>query len=213
MAQRYGAEHSPQGKTEGARPAPKSPFAGKNRTRAGGRVNLLFFAPFPLIWKAFASGGAVLMAQYLVAFGVLILAAWMTREGIKAHEAFDARKIAKRPALPRKMLASVLTGIALAIVGIAGHGSYRGGDLRGSRRGAALLRFRSRPDGRQRRRGQSTHFSPTGSPAPWKKAKSTFTRCPTPFCAPRIEMSAAGSSNSKPPCATCSALSRTTRAT
>ena len=121
MAQRYGGEFSPEGKTDNARPAPKSPFAGAKRTRAGGRVNLLFLAPFPLIWKAFTSS-PVLMAQYLVAFGVLILAAWMTREGIKAQEAYDARSIAKRPALPRKMLGAALTGIGLAIVGFAGHG-------------------------------------------------------------------------------------------
>lgn len=125
MAQRFGGEFSPEEKADNARavskPAPKSPFAGARRTRAGGRVNLLFFAPFPLIWKAFVSG-PIGMAQYLAAFGVLILAAWLTREGIKAHEAYDARKIAKRPALPRKLLASVLTGIGLAIVGLAGHG-------------------------------------------------------------------------------------------
>ena len=122
MAQRYGGEFSPDGKSDSARLAPKSPFAGAKRTRAGGRVNLLFFAPFPLIWRAFRAE-PVVMAQYLAAFGVLILAAWLTREGIKAHEAYDARKIAKRPALPRKILASALTGIALAIVGIAGHGA------------------------------------------------------------------------------------------
>ena len=121
MAQRYGGEFSPEGKTDNARPAPKSPFAGAKRTRAGGRVNLLFIAPFPLIWKAFTSN-PILMAQYLAAFGVLILAAWMTREGIKAQEAYDARSIAKRPALPRKMLGSVLTAIGLGVVGIAGHG-------------------------------------------------------------------------------------------
>lgn len=124
MAQRYGGRYSPEaeGDTGGARPAPKSPFAGQRRTRAGGRVNLLFLAPVPLIWRAFTSE-PVQMAQYLVAFGVLILAAWLTREGIIAQEAYDARKIAKRPALPRKMLASVLTGLGLAIAGFAGHGA------------------------------------------------------------------------------------------
>ena len=121
MAQRFGGEFSPNGKSDTARPAPKSPFAGARRTRAGGRVNLLFFAPFPLSWRAFGAD-PIAMAQYLAAFGVLILAAWLTREGIKAQEAYDARKIAKRPALPRKILASVLTGIGLAMVGIAGQG-------------------------------------------------------------------------------------------
>ena len=121
MAQRYGGEFSPEGKTEGARPTPKSPFAGAQRSRAGFRVNLLFLVPFPLIWKAFTSG-PVGMATYLAAFGLLILAAWLTREGIRAQEAYDARKIAKRPAIPRKIFGSVLTGAALAVVGYFGHG-------------------------------------------------------------------------------------------
>ena len=125
MAQRYGGEFSPEGESDNTRHvsgrAPKPPFAGKKRTRAGGRVNLLFFAPFPLIWKAFRAE-PIVMAQYLAAFGILILAAWLTREGIKAHEAYDARKIAKRPAIPRKIFASALTGLGLAVVGIAGHG-------------------------------------------------------------------------------------------
>ena len=122
MTQRYGGEFSPDGKTSNARPAPTSPFAGKSRTKAGGRVNMLFVVPLLFVWKAFTSDGAVSLAMYLIALGVLLLAAWMTREGIKAHEAYDARKVAKRPALPRKMLGSVLTGVGLAVAGLAGHG-------------------------------------------------------------------------------------------
>ena len=122
MAQRYGGEFSQDGKSEGARPAPKSPFAGKSRARAGGRVNLLFFAPFAMIWQAFR-GDSLVMIFYLAAFGVMILAAWLTREGQKAHDAYDARKIAKRPVLPRKIFGSVLTGLGLAIAGLAGHGT------------------------------------------------------------------------------------------
>jgi len=122
MAQRYGGEFSAQGKTDNARPAPKSPFAGKSRARAGGRMNLLFFAPFPMIWQAFR-GDAAVMLFYFVAFGLMILAAWLTREGLKAQEAYDARKIAKRPVLPRKMLGSVLTGAGLGVAGLAGHGT------------------------------------------------------------------------------------------
>jgi hypothetical protein len=129
MAQRYGGDFSPKGRAQGA-PDPQvsgsSEFRGARRTRAGGRVNLLFLAPFPLIWKAFLSE-PLAMAQYLVAFGVLILAAWLTREGIKAEEAYDARKVARRPALPRKMLASLLTGVGLAVVGVAGHGVIEAG--------------------------------------------------------------------------------------
>lgn len=122
MAQRYGGKHSPDGAPAGADPAPKTgTFRGATRTKAGGRVNLLFLAPLPLIWKAFTSE-PVVMAQYLAALGLLILAAWMTREGILAQEAYEARKVARRPALPRKIVGSLTTGAGLFIAGIAGFG-------------------------------------------------------------------------------------------
>ena len=120
MAQRFGGEFSPQGKSRAA------PKRGARRARAGFRVNLLFLVPFPLIWTAFVSSPAA-MAMYMIAFGLLILAAWLTREGIRAQEAYEARKVARRPALPRKMLASVLTGLGLGVVGLAGHGVAEAG--------------------------------------------------------------------------------------
>jgi hypothetical protein len=126
MAQRFGGEFSPQGKSRDAPKPPAGSFRGARRARAGFRVNLLFLVPFPLIWTAFVSSPAA-MAIYLVAFGLLILAAWLTREGIRAQEAYEARKVARRPALPRKMLASVLTGLGLGVVGLAGHGVAEAG--------------------------------------------------------------------------------------
>ena len=136
MAKRFGGAHSPQGRSDD-RPSIQTnrdatvssvagSFRGATRTRAGGRVNFLFLAPFPLLWKAFTAEPLVL-AQYLAAFGALILAAWLTREGIKAQEAFEARKVARRPALPRKILGSLITGLGLAIVGLAGHGPIEAG--------------------------------------------------------------------------------------
>ncbi|HKL05170.1 MAG TPA: 5-bromo-4-chloroindolyl phosphate hydrolysis family protein [Roseovarius sp.] len=122
MAQRYGGKHSPDGAPSGGNPASNSgTYRGATRTKAGGRVNLLFLAPLPLIWKAFTSE-PVIMAQYLAALGLLILAAWMTREGILAQEAYEARKVARRPALPRKIVGSLTTGAGLFMAGIAGFG-------------------------------------------------------------------------------------------
>jgi len=122
MAQRYGGKHSPDGAPSGGNPASNSgTYRGATRTKAGGRVNRLFLAPLPLIWKAFTSE-PVIMAQYLAALGLLILAAWMTREGILAQEAYEARKVARRPALPRKIVGSLTTGAGLFMAGIAGFG-------------------------------------------------------------------------------------------
>jgi len=120
MAQRYGGKFSPEAKPRAA-PGASSPYAGQVRTKAGGRVNFLFIAPLPLAVRAFFLDPAGL-AMTLGAFGLLILAAWLTREGILAQEAYDARKIARRPAIPRKIFASLLTGAGLALAAFADGG-------------------------------------------------------------------------------------------
>lgn len=121
MARRYGGKFSPEGAETGPSPAARGGFQGARRTRAGGRVNLLFLAPLPLIWQAFTSGPTGL-ALNLVALGLLLLAAWLTREGILAQEAYETRKVARAPGVPRKLLASVLTGIGLGVAGFAATG-------------------------------------------------------------------------------------------
>ena len=118
MAQRYGGKFSPEPKT--TKP-PGGAYRDAKRTRAGGRVNLLFLTPLPLIWKAFTSE-PVGMAQNLIALGLMILAAWLTREGLLAQEAYEARKVARRPAMPRKIAGSVLTGLGLGLAGFTGFG-------------------------------------------------------------------------------------------
>ncbi|WP_299848706.1 5-bromo-4-chloroindolyl phosphate hydrolysis family protein [uncultured Roseovarius sp.] len=120
MAQRYGGKYSPDG-TAPDTSTDRGSFQGAKRTRAGGRVNLLFLAPLPLIWSAFGNG-PVALALNLAALGSLLLAAWMTREGILAQEAYEARKVARRPGFPRKMSGSLLTGIGLALAGFAASG-------------------------------------------------------------------------------------------
>ena len=121
MAQRYGGKYSPQGQAGGQKGGPgtdQGSFRGARPTRAGGRVNFLFLAPLPLIWQAFTSGPSGL-ALNLIALGTLLLAAWLTREGLLAQEAYEARKVARRPAIPRKILGSLLTGAGLFIAGFA----------------------------------------------------------------------------------------------
>ncbi len=118
MAQRYGGRFSPGAKPEGT---PPGGFHGKRRTRAGGRINLLFFAPIPFVFTAFGQEPAGLAID-LAAFGTLILAAWLTREGILAQEAYEARNVARRPAIPRKLFAAALTGAGLFLGGLGGEG-------------------------------------------------------------------------------------------
>ena len=120
MARRYGGKYSPDGAPPGAS-ADRGSFQGARRTRAGGRVNLLFLAPLPLVWSAFGNG-PVALALNLGALGLLLLAAWMTREGILAQEAYDSRKVARRPGFPRKLAGSLLTGLGLGVAGFAASG-------------------------------------------------------------------------------------------
>lgn len=128
MAQRYGGKFSPDGQgnaprgPDAARPeraAPEAPnWSSKRVSRAGARNNVLFFLPIPFAINAFR-GDTIELVLNLSAFGVLILAAWLTREGVIAQDAYEARKVARRPAIPRKMFGSVLTGIGLAVGGVA----------------------------------------------------------------------------------------------
>ncbi|MBE0453875.1 5-bromo-4-chloroindolyl phosphate hydrolysis family protein [Roseovarius autotrophicus] len=119
MAERFGGKFSPGGPS-GNEP-PRGGYRGARRTRAGGRVNMLFLAPLPLAVRAFGDG-ALGLALNLSALGLLLLAAWLTREGILAQEAYDARKIARRPAIPRKIFASLLTGTGLFVAAFAAQG-------------------------------------------------------------------------------------------
>ena len=113
MAKRFGGKYSPDGAN-----VPDIP--GKKRAKraqvdpAGGRSNVLFIPAIVLVATSFSGGGIALLAALLGA-GSLTLAAWLLREGLRAQAEYDARKVARRPALPRKMLAAVLSGIGAAL--------------------------------------------------------------------------------------------------
>lgn len=111
MAQRYGGKFSP-----GAANGPSQPGHVRRRP-AGARVNFLFIVPFLLVLTAFQQE-PIGMTLDLIGFGTLMLAAWLTREGLNAEDAYNARRVAKRPAIPRKIFASVLTGAGLALAGL-----------------------------------------------------------------------------------------------
>jgi hypothetical protein len=122
MAERFGGKHSPDGSV-GKDHDPLTPQTGRNAfdgarpTKAGAKSNLLFAAPFVFLFKAFFGDPSDLVLG-LAAAALLMLAAWLTREGILAHEAYDSRAIARRPAMPRKIVAAMLTGAALAVGGL-----------------------------------------------------------------------------------------------
>lgn len=116
MAQRYGGKFSPDGEQDGDRgePLQQPSFDAARVDPVGTRANILFVPAIPLVFMAF-NDGAIGLTLALVAGGVLTLAAWLLREGLRAEAAYHARKVARRPAFPRKMAASLLTGVGVAL--------------------------------------------------------------------------------------------------
>ncbi|SIS81050.1 5-bromo-4-chloroindolyl phosphate hydrolysis family protein [Phaeovulum vinaykumarii] len=124
MAERYRARYSPQG----ADPPPRiseSDTAARARQKAAAKRakarRKRERRPFWLVWMAtpylfgIFSDSPVWIAADLGTFGLYLGAAALTREGLRAEAAFDARRIARPPILPRKILGAVLTGGATAL--------------------------------------------------------------------------------------------------
>lgn len=118
MAQRYGGKFSPDGSKPSSQPSPH-PFDGKRPTRAGGKSNMLFAVPVLYAINGFLGTPSQLVLG-LAAFGILILGAWLTRQGIFAQEAYEARHVARRPAIPRKIFGAALTGAGIATATLMG---------------------------------------------------------------------------------------------
>ncbi|SPF79919.1 5-bromo-4-chloroindolyl phosphate hydrolysis family protein [Pseudoprimorskyibacter insulae] len=112
MAQRFGGKFSPGGET--SKPGQQSTFRGAKVDPAGARSNVLFVPPVILAFTSI-SDGAIGLATGLVGAGLLVLGAWLLREGLRAEAAFNERRVARRPAMPRKIAASVLTGLGVAV--------------------------------------------------------------------------------------------------
>lgn len=116
MAKKFGGKFSPNGtETTGIREAVVDE---RRVTAAGAKANILFV---PGVILAFLSlnEGALDLLLGLVGAAVLTLAAWLTRDGLKAAAAYDLRKVARRPILPRKLLGSVLTGAGITMASLS----------------------------------------------------------------------------------------------
>jgi hypothetical protein len=115
MAKRFGGQFSPhEPQTEASHPKPARPHPSERRAR------WLMIAALPLLLTAFGQNPAGL-ALNLAAFGCIAAAAFLTREGLRAQLAYDARRNARRPALPRKAIAAMMLAFGLTL------GSYTSG--------------------------------------------------------------------------------------
>lgn len=110
MAQKFGGKYSPD-----ELDTPKGARARRIEVDpAGGRANVLFVPAIVLVATSISSGALSLIPALLGALS-LTLSAWLLRSGLRAEAAYEARKVARRPALPRKMLAAVCSGFGAAL--------------------------------------------------------------------------------------------------
>ncbi len=119
MAKRFGGKYSPD---------EDAPVQTSHKERVevdpvGGRANVLFIPAIVLVATSF-NEGAIGLTAGLIGAGVLTLAAWLLRDGLQAEAEFHARKVARRPAIPRKLLASALTGLGTAAAVVAHAGNF-----------------------------------------------------------------------------------------
>jgi 5-bromo-4-chloroindolyl phosphate hydrolysis protein len=117
MAERFGGKFSPDGSVSTEHGAPTPTADGPRPNRPLGRHFLIYaLTPLPFVIRAFGSPAHGLILG-LSAAALLALAVWLTMQGQRAEDAYNARRVSRRPAFPRKIAASVLTGIALYLGG------------------------------------------------------------------------------------------------
>lgn len=121
MAERFGGKFSPQDRQQAGPVGTPPGSPSKGRLIQGAPRHKLESRPFwtvlaaaPFLLGAFGDGPLVL-AYSLSAFAAIAAAAWITREGLRAEAAYDARRTARRPALPRKALGAVLFGAGIVL--------------------------------------------------------------------------------------------------
>ncbi|WP_386683342.1 5-bromo-4-chloroindolyl phosphate hydrolysis family protein [Loktanella sp. R86503] len=124
MAKPYGGKFSP-----GAKPA------GQVQQRptvdpVGARANLMLVPPVILLFTSLGSDPAGL-ATGIAGAASLGLGAWLLRGGLRATAAWQARSVARRPALPRKILAALLTGLGVALATATGSDGLLGSAVYG----------------------------------------------------------------------------------
>lgn len=110
-SRRFSGRYSPGAPPDaGGTPAVAPPAP--RRSRAMGRARFLFFPAFAFLIPAFRGTPRELVIS-LVAGALVLMSAWLTQEGVRAQEAYEDRRVARRPAIPRKIFGAVLMAAAL----------------------------------------------------------------------------------------------------
>ena len=132
MSKRFGGQHSPTGQQrDGETPREMvtheqmvvAPFKGRKPLRHGAKINILFLLPLLTIFPAVIfNSGVTQMAMDLAGGALLLLSAWLTRDGVRAEDAYNERKVARKPSIPRKIFGAIGTGMGVAMLVLGGSG-------------------------------------------------------------------------------------------
>ncbi|WP_411957745.1 5-bromo-4-chloroindolyl phosphate hydrolysis family protein [Paracoccus homiensis] len=125
MAQRFGGKFSPDGRQNDMRgiPAP-------TRHRLAGRPKWVTIAATPFLLAAFFQSPAGMVTD-LSAFGMIAGGMWLTGEGLRAEAAYQIRRVARRPAIPRKLFGGIAAAAGLGL-GAGEPGAWIGAGLIGA---------------------------------------------------------------------------------
>lgn len=122
MAKRFGGKYSPQGApTKGSTPR-RSGFAGAKVDPVGARANLMFLPAVVLLFMSLTQG-ALGLSLGLAGTAALALGAWLLRGGLVAEAAYLDRKVARRPAMPRKLAAALMAGVGTVLAALSHDGN------------------------------------------------------------------------------------------
>ena len=116
MAQRYGGKYSAQ--PPDTQDPPANAFRGQTAARVPVAARLMYVLPLPLllaaIFEIFSRDVAGIVVE-LGGFVLLMTAAVLLNQGITAQRAYEARKVARPPAFPRKLFAGFCAGAGVAL--------------------------------------------------------------------------------------------------
>lgn len=129
MAKKFGGKFSPGG-AKNADPAHQEAVEARAIDDSIRGTKILYVPAIVLVFTSLGDGPVNLIIA-LAAAALLTLAAWLTQEGLKAETAYDARKVARKPTIPRKMLATIGTGVGIALAAMTGDNGLAGSIIYG----------------------------------------------------------------------------------
>ena len=112
MVRKFGGKYSPDATSHDLKV--DTEYRGPSVDPAGAKSNVMFI-PAIVVAATSLGGGAINMAMGLGAAALWTLGAWLLRDGLRAEAAFHERRVARRPAIPRKLFAAVLAGVGVGL--------------------------------------------------------------------------------------------------